>query len=358
MDHQVHPRDQDDEDEDEDGSFLEALLSLCCMGLWVQGDTASRKRIANGRSNPKTVQGDGYQWDPSTNVLLIQSWDRVFGRPPLQEKRHFEDSDYLRFMEKMQRKLADILLRIISTSATSRRKGRGQVHSNTSSLLSRIRIVIAVWEDPKNIQLFNDFREFIKTFTLFTEDTPGANQRYSLSNRGRPVVVGRDSISQFKARAQVKVEGWIRECPNLRTETKSWLREQDFEPSAIIPGNVFMELWRNELVPRNLSIHIHHTWSEVIDGRNHSFQVERPSPETLPNTEAWKIKEWLKHHNLTSETAEAIWNAKGHPNALIPHNVFQDLQKHHVLKESIHEEKNMTWADLAHMIHATVDESL
>jgi len=343
------------------------LLPMGWTGLSVQRNAASQ--TANGHSNPNTVQENGYRWDPTANVLLIQSWDKVFGRPPPSHKRHFENSYYLRYLQKMQQKLAEILLHIISRSVASVRRGRRQEHSHSSILLSQIEIQITEAEVLKNLQIVDDFNGFIGLFQSLNEYIDGGHQHNSQSDSASFVMVERPIISRkphdqlensplvfFKARARQKVKEWLDKWPPLTQETREILRQLNFKPSEKVPINVLMELASEGLVPFAVGQDASHTWSELIDGG----EKQSKQPERSLNTRelSHEIEAWLSKHKISKETAAAIRNAERHPESNIPQKVLDELKQNHAFNGLFIQDKNMTWAELNHVIDASLRDSL
>ena len=363
MNHSPHPKSHDKDNEERQGwKDLSELLSQCWKGLSVQRNTASHEKIANGRSKHQTLQGNGYQWDPTANVLLIQSWDIVFGRPPPKEdKRYFENSDYLRYLEKMQQKLANILLHIISRNVTSAGRGRKKEDNHSSIHLPRINIQTAEPENQRNQKVLSDFNEFIRTFNLSEEDDNGDHihsspfDSISFKEEDRP-----DSSRnphdhyekyphvEFKERARIKVSRWLSMDMKFTPQVQAILQALNFESFEIVPQNVLTELATQGLLPFDVIGRESYTWSDVIDGKNHPLFLERP----LNTREiSHRIKEWLSVHNISNETVAAILRAEINPDSKISPNVLKELQQHRALKKLFIRNKNMTWAELMDIIH-------
>jgi len=261
----------------------------------------------------------------------------------------------------MQQKLTEILLHIISGSVTSARRGRRQDHSHSSIHLSRINIQIAEPEDKKNLQVFYDFNEFIRTFNLSKEDDIGDHKQSSpfdsrsFRDEDRP-----DSSRNpydhyekypyvgFKERAQIKVSRWLSMDIKFTHQVQAILQALNFEPFEIVPQKVLTELATRGLLPFDVIGRESYTWSDVIDGKNHPLLLERP----LNTREiSHRIKEWLSVHNISNETVAAILRAEINPDSKISPNVLKELQQHRALKKLFIGNQNMTWAELMHIIH-------
>jgi len=67
---------------------------------------------------------------------------------------------------------------------------------------------------------------------------------------------------------------------------------------------------------------------------------------------------WLSKYKISKETAAAIRNAERHPYSNIPQNVLDELKQNHAFNGLLIQHENMTWAELKHVIDASLRDSL
>jgi len=316
MNHSPQPKGHSEENGEQKGwKDLWELLSQCWKGLPVQFSTESHEKIANGSSNTKTLQGNGYCWDATTNVLLIQSWDKVFGRAPrIQPKGHMEKTEYFIYLEKMQQKLANILLHIISRSYTSAGRGRKKEDGHSSIHLPRINIQIAEPEDQRNETVLSDFNEFVRTFNLLEEENDGDHQY------------------------------------NSPFDSRSFVEEDSPDSSEDHPDHRLVYSGAN--FKEKVNTRDPYTWSEVIYGTKYPLLKKRDLNIRKIDQ---RIVKWLNVHKLSKETVAAIMEAEINPNSEISPKVFNELKDHSALKKSLIRDQKMTWFELMRIINAKLN---